>query len=447
MRAEPRPSSPSGPRGPAGLAPEDELLLLLSRTTLGAETEARALGLLRGDPSWPAILRQGRAHGVLPLVTRTLERAGFPGVPADVRAELETARHLNAALNALFARELVRVLEGLGAAGVPVIPLKGVALSESLYGDPLLRVSSDIDILVPRRAAASALRLLVDLGYQRGPGERPVAAADLGLLLRSNMEYGFVSPAPFSCPVELHWDIAWRWPHDGAAALDLWAEARPRELWGVKAHALSAEWELLYLAVHAARHGWQGLKWLVDVHEVCVRDGLRWDRLTDKATRFGLGEILGITLGACHGLFGTPLPPRVSVRPVPSWLSVFPAAPGASSIWQEALLPARLFRRPSEKVGYLLRLLFVPTLAERRLIRLPAALEGLYYPLRPLRLGGRWGTDMVRAALHVSRAAGDRPVRLAPEDRKELDSFTESSRSSAIERLDRSTDQGQRENA
>lgn len=383
---------------PRGLAPEDELLLLLSRATLGADAQERALRLLRGRLSWPGVLSQGRVHGVLPLVTRNLERAGFPGVPGDARERLETARRLNAALSALFTRELVRVLEHLAAAGLPAIPLKGVALSESLYGDPLLRVSSDIDVLVPRRAAASALRLLLGLGYERGPGESPVAPADVDLLLQSNMEYAFVRPGPFPCPVELHWDIAWRWPHAGAAARDLWADARPRELWGVRAHALSPEWELLYLAVHAARHGWQGLKWLADVHEVCLRDGLRWDRLVDKAARFGLAEILGITLGACRGLLETPLPPGIPVRPVPSWLAVFPAAPRAASIWQEALLPARLFRRPSEKLGYLLRVLFVPTLAERRLISLPAALGGLYFPLRPLRLGGRLAWDMARTA-------------------------------------------------
>jgi hypothetical protein len=81
---------------------------------------------------------------------------------------------------------------------------------------------------------------------------------------------------------------------------------------------------------------------------------------------------------------------------LPGWLDLFPATPDALDIWRGALYPARLFARPSEKVGYLARVLLVPTLAERRLIRLPASLRALYYPLRPLRLGGRWGLDVLR---------------------------------------------------
>ena len=58
--------------------------------------------------------------------------------------------------------------------------------------------------------------------------------------------------------------------------------------------------------------------------------------------------------------------------------------------------PRASSRGPRRRLGYLARVLLVPTLAERRLIRLPAALRALYYPLRPLRLGGRWGREVMR---------------------------------------------------
>ena len=90
---------------------------------------------------------------------------------------------------------------------------------------------------------------------------------------------------------------------------DLWAEARPQVFWGVEAWTLSPEWELLYLAVHAARHRWQGLKWLVDIHEVCTRAKFDWDTVTDKAHRFGLERALEVSLSVCRALFGTPSPP------------------------------------------------------------------------------------------------------------------------------------------
>jgi hypothetical protein len=125
--------------------------------------------------------------------------------------------------------------------------------------------------------------------------EERVEASELGLLLESNIEYAFASPEAAGCPVELHWGIAWRWPHSAPAIADLWADARPRPFRGAPALALGPEWELLYLAVHAARHRWESLKWLVDIHEVCRRGGLDWEKVRAKADRFGLTDVLEIS--------------------------------------------------------------------------------------------------------------------------------------------------------
>jgi hypothetical protein len=203
----------------------------------------------------------------------------------------------------------------------------------------------------------------------------------------------FASPDSAGCPVELHWDIAWRWPHGAAGVADLWASVRPRPFAGAPALALSPEWEVLYLAVHAARHRWAALKWLVDVHEICGRDAVDWHAAGALAERFGLADALALTLGAAAALLETSVPPAARSRPVPRKLAVFPAMPAAPDIWRDALSPAQLFRRPGARAAYLARVLLVPTLAERRLIRLPDALRGLYYALRPLRLAARWARE------------------------------------------------------
>ena len=389
----------------------ERLLLLLARGNLTTELQGRALTLIDRGVLSSRILEQSEAHGVTPLVARNFERLGGPDIPEEVRVAFERARRINAARNLLIARELGRVLACLGQAGVPVIPLKGVALAESLYGDAALRVCSDIDILVPRQAVAQAFGLLVGLGYSRAEQEEEVEPGDIDLLLESNIEYAFLPPEPPRCPVELHWDIAWRWPRDADATADLWAETHRRAFGGIEAHALSPEWELLYLAVHAARHRWQALKWIVDVHEICVRGALDWEKVRKKAARFGLIDVLDITLSACRDLLDTPVPGGIRVSALPPWLSLFPSTPGSLGIWREALCTARLFARPTEKLRYLARLLLVPTLSERRLIRLPPALGLLYYPLRPLRLGGKWGLGVVRARLKELREGAARASR------------------------------------
>lgn len=381
------------------VAAELGCLVLLARADLTAEEQGRARGLLGQPLAWRDILRSADEHGVFPAVVRNLRRLGWPHVPEGIRKELEVAERLNAVRNRLLARGLATILGRFAEARIPVIPLKGVALAESLYGDASLRVCSDVDVLVPRRAVGHAIELLQADGFS-GADRYHARATEIDLLLRSNMEYCLVSaPASFQYVVELHWDIAWRWRADSAMVDHLWTDARRGTVLGVGAWALSREWELLYLALHVARHRWSALKWLVDIHEICVRGSLDWTGVEDRARRFGLERALHLTLGACRTLLGTPLPPELQRHAPPRRLRVLRAAPVTIGGWQETLSAVRLFGRPVDKLSYLGRLLLRPTLAEWSLVRLPSRLRFLYYGLRPLRLGLASSRAVVRAGL------------------------------------------------
>ena len=85
-------------------------------------------------------MERARSHQVYPLVYRNLSDLGFSGVPEAVQSGLKSLYLANALRNQLLAEELARVLRLLGDAGIPVIPLKGVPLAQSLFGDPAARV-------------------------------------------------------------------------------------------------------------------------------------------------------------------------------------------------------------------------------------------------------------------------------------------------------------------
>jgi len=373
-------------------------LLLLARGDLTAEEQDRARGLLAQPLAWRVIARSADEHGVFPALVRNLRRLAWPHVPEAIRKELEAAERLNAVRNRLLARGLATILGRFAQAGIPLIPLKGVALAESLYGDVSLRVCSDVDVLVPRHVVGHAIELLQADGF-RGADRYDARATEIDLLLRSNMEYCLVSPpASFQYVIELHWDIAWRWRADSEMVDHLWTDARPATALGADAWALSPEWELLYLAFHAARHRWSALKWLVDIHEICVRGSFDWAGVEDRAQRFGLERALHLTLGACRTLLGTPLPPKLEGHAPPRRLRMLRAAPVTIGGWHETLSAVRLFSRPTDQLRYLGRLLR-PTLAEWSLVRLPSRLRFLYYGLRPFRLGLASGRAMLRAGL------------------------------------------------
>ena len=176
---------------------EDQLSLFLARGSLPPRVQEQARALLATPLDWDLILERVTAEEIYPLFYRNLETLGFAGVgkqgagskeqgagsgeqgangelriakceiaespvvgPRSVRERLGGLAKINAFRNTLLTEELVRVLKLLADAGIPTIPLKGVTLAQSLYGDPALRACVDLDILVPRSMVARAFNLL-----------------------------------------------------------------------------------------------------------------------------------------------------------------------------------------------------------------------------------------------------------------------------------------------
>lgn len=373
----------------ADLTSEDELCLLLARGQLSAEVRQRALELLAASLNWDQLLQRAYEHGVIPLLYRSLRTLEFHGVPDQERAQLTAAFRINAARNAFLARELARVLRLLGEAGVPMVPLKGVTLAESLYGDPAFRVCWDLDILVPTGEVICARRLLLAQGYTSPFSEdfflhhQFRTSADCPLLPEKEEP---------SCPylLEIHWTLLHHSSQDEKATQELWSDVRPKSFFGIPAFALTPEWEFLSLAEHAAYHKWDTLKWLADIHELCVSASIDWPQVKAKAERFGLDLAVGPTLTACSALFGTPIPACMSSPPLPAGVHLYPHSLEPAEAWKAPLFYPKLLKRPSEKLRWFAEMFFVARLADRRLFRLPPALSFLYYLLRPLRLTCKW---------------------------------------------------------
>jgi hypothetical protein len=307
---------------------------------------------------------------------------------SDATNAIERLRGLskiNAFRNTLLVEELARVLKLFAEAGIPAIPLKGPALAQALYGDPSLRTCVDLDILVPRSMVRRAFDLLCADGYESefAPG----FFSDL--LLRHDIEYALRrDDRGFEYMVELHWGVLWGGKLEESVTDQLWADAYPTTAFGSPAYALSAEWLILVLAAHAARHQWHGLKWLIDLHELYSAPKFDWAKLQQKARQLGWEELLRISFLACHSLFQTPIPEKYLVGELPSWVKLFPESAPANL--SGAFFATRFLTRTSDKLRYIARVLLVPTLAEWRLIALPSFLSPLYYPLRPLRLMCKW---------------------------------------------------------
>ena len=382
------------------MPPEDQLCLLLCRAEPSPVERKHTLELLAYPLSWHAVLERAKIHGITPLLYRNLHTLDFRGVPEPVRAKLADAFGTNSIRNALLAQELVRVLSLLDEAGVPVMPLKGVALAESLYGDPALRVCADIDILVPTRYATHAFRLILSSGYE-APFTHPSL---VDLLARYGKDCGLVRQDR-TCvyPLQLHCGTIWGGPLEQGLLEEIWSEASRKPFRGVAAFALSEDWEFLYLAVHAARHGLFPLKWLVDLDRLCSRGKVDWEKVKEKARRLGWEKAVQSSLSACASLLDTRVQPLFCGTNSRLPARLHTAGPSALQIPREALFVARLLRSRSRRFRFLAIRLLVPTAADCQFLPLPSSLFFLYYPLRPFRLACAVGSWLVQAGWSVLR--------------------------------------------
>ena len=266
-----------------------------------------------------------------------------------------------------------------------------MALSESLYGDTSLRVCGDLDILVPRSPGGPKLS---------GASAQPVRGASPGgalirLPLGNAIEYGFTrSDGPIDCRVELHWGLFCGSCNDETAAAEIWRESKPAIFFGATARRLPPEWELLYLAAHAARHRCEGLKWLADIHDTASLRPFDWERMSDAARRHGWASVLGLSLGTCNALLGTAVPPQFT-RSEPNHL-VWQTAPSLLKTLGDPLFIFHQLKGARNKLSFLFRRAFLPNFDDYSTVHLPHSLCFLYYLLRPVRLTGRCGFQLLR---------------------------------------------------
>jgi hypothetical protein len=267
-------------------------------------------------------------HGLVPIVHRAL-RSSKAVVPEEWQRRFKL-EHFASALRNRLARDCV---DQIGAAfhdaRIPVIVMKGVALSCTLYDEPALRSLSDIDLLVDEgdvERAGTELRRL---------GLRPIAAEHddpRGPLCRIHHIFG--GPSPHLIPVELHWRLFEPYlPYvfDLAAVR---ADARPLSGLPPNVLAMAPEHELAHLCVHLDRHAivyrslldrkdWfdglvapQGvgrLLWLYDIARYLQRHNasLDWDRFVAMARRWAIDSRVHATLELSRRLLDVGPPPEV----------------------------------------------------------------------------------------------------------------------------------------
>ncbi len=308
---------------------------------------------------------------------------------------MQLAYQTNLHKTLLLSRELIRIVEYLSGLGIEVIPYKGPALAEAVYGDIALRQSGDIDLLIRAQDLPRVRDAVRELGYTP---HATLTTAEERAYLKSGYECAFDGPGGPNL-LEVQWAIL---PRFYSVNLDLSAmfqRATTGPVAGRPMKTLSYEDLLLVLSVHAAKHLWGRLIWTCDLARLMSRPDLNWSAIAEQARELGIVRIVRVTMILANRLLDAEIPTAAQ--------SAIPQDPAAARLADDIQLQllggeshntesvayfrqaVRLRERQSDRWRFLRRLILTPGPGEWQAVRLPESLFPLYRIVRLARLAKR----------------------------------------------------------
>ncbi len=286
------------------LSPAMRLLLSCCTSDAPFCGSQRGREAIAGFSDWEVFTRLAVKNRVYPMVYRNLSKlddtAFDPGAMNTLRAKCGKNR-----LDSLMlVAELINVANLFERAGIKAISIKGPALGFSLYGDPSLRTSRDLDLLVDQRDFDAAERILFEAGYSGDVLMKGLTPKQRKHLMKTSHHFSYVGKNRVT--VELHWRLQESPFCFGFE--ELWEGSVPLMLFGKKVYVLREEENFLYLVFHGSRHAWKRLRWLCHVNELVTKGRLDWAYIAAKAQRYGTTRMVGHTFILLERFFGTEPP-------------------------------------------------------------------------------------------------------------------------------------------
>jgi hypothetical protein len=204
------------------------------------------------------------------------------------------------------------VLGAFEADGIPVVLLKGYGLASRLFPEnPIVRPSSDVDVLVHPEHLEAARRACERLGLTSASSERFDFA-----------HHHHVAMSRGASLVEIHFALFSGLGGANLSASAFFERSEAHQLLGHPVRFLAPEDELLYLCVHAANHSFLRLFWLVDIARFLLRYGLDFEVLLHRAQDANMAKAAVLALHLTCRYFGLELPPPLVRWPMARFLNV-----------------------------------------------------------------------------------------------------------------------------
>lgn len=263
------------------LSPEEQLAFAVMKINPTPEEMALTDKLLGEISDWESLCGLLTDRGLAPLLYRKMDQLPSARlIPASIKQKLMQVYYLTFSRATLMNNAYHEMADAWTAAGITFLPLKGICLSETLYGDNGLRQFSDIDVLVSANDSERLRDILRQKGFQ----------AQSDYFLSPKVQEEIVHHAPMvraGIPVEVHEQL-----HSGFMFYSIDPEAFIRRavkvLSGGKDILIPHPVDhLIFICTHLDRHFGQGaiqFTGYCDIVNLCDnREPAFWEELIERA--------------------------------------------------------------------------------------------------------------------------------------------------------------------
>lgn len=265
--------------------------LILGFISGGRKSAPELQSALGKNLDWTYLSGVALQSGIIPFLYDRIKKLGMgDSLPPQVKREWKLIYHGAGLRNALLHGELKRVLVSFRDAGIPLIVLKGAALSAEVYGNVALRQMADIDLLVREQDLDRAAGELSALGYA------PVEGYSEQWYRRHHHHLVPYLHRAKGVTVEIHRNIVSMESPFNLDIRAIWDRARHVDIQGVDALVLSPEDLIIHLCLHMSNaNRFVGkIQTLIDISEGVKHFGERinWDWMVREAQERNFTDFL-----------------------------------------------------------------------------------------------------------------------------------------------------------
>lgn len=296
------------------ICPEAQFLLDCARACIDFENADLERSLPKGDFSWVSFLRLAFKHRMIPLLQVVLSGTMQEFVPPIALKMMHDHTCFSIQRNQTLIRELMGILALFESHEILAVPHKGPVLSESLYQNPALRDSGDLDLLIRKRDVRHAMDLLVDRGYTLPRSDASETTREF--IFQFKHSYNLIRQSDLIC-LDLHWKFTDKHIPFDLSLGDMRDCLTPVAFAGRTVLSPSPEIMLNLLCVHGSKHfnPWERLLWICDLARLFkVYNCIDWGQTIEFAEKYGIKRVLAVGVLLAGQLLKAEIPRGLSKR-------------------------------------------------------------------------------------------------------------------------------------